>query len=200
MNELQQNRYDTLLRRVGGLIGPGSKAGEILGEVFPMLDVETDKGDLQLLGQTYSCMGGGEQTGAAGEAPRAQLINPANSGMLITITKVQIATLATATIRYGRRDIPISATIATQIFRDFRVPIVNLPVGSIHEVSSVALANATGQFRLLGNTPYDLIDPNAVAILAPGTGFEIGTGTLVATIHYTFWWRERVAERSELNI
>ncbi len=44
--ELQQNRYDQLIRRVGGIIGPGSKVVEALGELFPVIDVENVPGEL----------------------------------------------------------------------------------------------------------------------------------------------------------
>lgn len=200
MNELQQNRYDTLLRRVGGLIGPGSKAGEILSEVFPMIDIEGIKGELQLLGQTYTCMGGGVITGDPGESPRAQLFNPADSNVLLTLTSVMVSHTATDIVRYGRRDIALAASVDTQIFTDFRNPVANLPVGEINQLSSVALANATGQFRLLSNTPFYLKNSNDLAILPPNTGWEIGLVLATASLHYTFFWRERVAELSELNV
>ena len=42
MSQLQQSRYDQLLRRVGDLKGPGSKVNDVLHELFPMFDLTVD--------------------------------------------------------------------------------------------------------------------------------------------------------------
>lgn len=199
MSELQQNRYDRLVRRVGGMIGPGSKVNEVLAEVFPSIDVEPSRGELMLLGDQAICMGGGVITGAVGEAPRASLFNPDGSNVLITITGVEVSVVATATIRYGRRDSALAATISTQIFRDYRLAAGAGPVGLISQLSSVAFASATGQFRVASNVRIMLEPENSIAVLPPNTGFEIGSAAVTGTLHYTFFWRERVAEESELN-
>jgi len=197
--EIQQNRYDQTLRRVAGMIGPGSKVSEVLSELFPMFDVEPTAGELLLLGGYRTCFGGGTITGAAGEAPRAQLFNPADSSILITITKVQVSASTAVVMRYGRRDVQIAATIQTQIFRDFRQPVTPQPVGEVSQLSSLTQANATGQFLTAANVLNELTDANDVAVLAPNTGFEIGTNVNTSKLHYTFFWRERTAEPSELN-
>lgn len=199
-DEIQQTRYDRMVRRVTGIIGPGSKVAQVITELFPMINVEDPPPELLLLGGTIPSFGGGTITGAAGEAPRAQLFNPANSGRLVTLTDVYFATLATTTVRWGVTTPAIGVTITTQTSLDTRLFTPARPTAQIRQTSSAALASATGQTRLLADTPLHLHNANGVAILRPGTGFEIGISLLTGIIHYTFYWRERDAEASELNL
>ncbi len=101
MSELQQSRYDQLLRRVGDLKGPGSKASEILTEVFPTFDVEGYQGELQALNRRVLGIGASTILGAAGELAKIQLFNPAGSGLLITVTSVTFSATTTQDMRYG---------------------------------------------------------------------------------------------------
>jgi len=199
-DEIQQNRYDQLLRRVGGLIGPGAKVAEVLSELFPMFDVENVPGELLILGGTRICIGGGSITSAAAEAPRMQLFNPVDSGNLITLTSLIVSRAALGIIRFGPVTVPLATGIGTETFRDMRLALQDRPVGEIRTESSVALADATGQFRIPDSVPYTLEDENGVVVLPPGTGFEIGLASLQATIFTSWFWRERVAEPSELNL
>ena len=199
MTDLQQSRYDQLLRRVGDLKGPGSKVNDVLSELFPTIDVENIPGELLALAGIDICFGGGTIVGAAGEAPRASLENPAESGKLVTLTRVYFSTVNTGIIRWGIRTVSLGGAIGTELFRDTRKILPQQPTAQVHQLSSVALANATNQVRILANTPLILNDENGIAVLAPGTNFEIGHGTNTATIVYGFNWRERIAEPSELN-
>ncbi len=198
--EVQQTRWDRLVRRVSGSIGPGSRVSETLTELFPVLDVENVPGELLLLGGTAPCFGGGTISSAAGESPTAQLFNPADSGHLVTVTSVIFATNNDATLRYGLGLIALGTAISTQLFRDTRRILPALPVAQVRQRSAVAQANATMQSRLLANAGIQIADENGVCFLAPGTGFEIGIPSLAATIFYGFNWRERPVEESELSL
>ncbi len=199
MTELQQNRYDALLRRVGDLKGPGSKVNDVLEELFPTFDVENLPAELYVLGRIDLCMGGGFVNNVAAQAGRGQIFNPAGSGKVMTVTQAGISTTAAVIVRWGRRDTALTTHLQTQIFRDVRHPIVNLPTGQIRSQTSVALANANGQTHLLASTPFVLKDPNGLAVLTEGTGFEIGSALVNDDVTFYFYWRERVAEPSELN-
>ena len=202
MTEIQQGRYDALLRRVGDLKGPGSKVNDVLEELFPIFDVENLPPELYILGLTDLCFGGSALTSAAGESARGQLFNPAGSGKVLTITQVAFATDATSVTRWGRLDTVLTTHSQTQLFRDTRkaaTGVLNLPSGEIRQQSSAAFANATGQTRVLSNTAFVLKDPNGVAVLGPGTGLEIGTAARQSTASFYFYWKERIAEPSETN-
>jgi len=199
--EIQQNRYDALLRRVGDLKGPGSKVSEVLAELFPVFDVENLPGELFLLSGTLLAFGGGGGTGAATQAVTGMLHNPADSGTLITLTNVHSSVDATNVMRWG---IGTGTTgfsdLGTTTPRDTRVFTPAVPVGRVLRRIDTTLATGTNQVQLLANTDIDLHDENGIAILAPSMHFQIGSAALVQTGIFTFVWRERPAEPSELNL
>ena len=202
MSEIQIGRYDALLRRVADLKGPGSKVNDVLEELFPCFNVEELPAELYILAQTDLCFGGGRTDGIVAQAGRAQLFNPEGSGKILTITQVGFSVGALGTTRWGRRDTPLTTELQTQLFRDTRKQkgaVLNLPVGQIRIQTSVALANATGQTFVPSVTPFTLEDENGVMVLGPNTGFEIGTNSTNQQATFYFYWRERVAEPSEIN-
>jgi len=198
-SEIQQNRYDRLLRRVAGIIGPGSKVSEVLTELFPVIDVESVPSELLILSGTNVAFGGGTVTGAVGESPKMGLFNPAGSGAIMTLTDVRVSTSSGGTtVRWGLNSNQLATGISTQTFIDTRHPVGQLPTGEISSESAVALASATGQSRLPNSTPYHIDAKNDVAILRPGIGFEIGLLSTNSVIHAVFYWRERPMESSEV--
>ena len=198
--EVQQTRWDRTIRRVSGSIGPGSRVSETISELFPMIDVERVPGELLVLGGTGICSGGGTLKAEVAEVVSAQLFNPAGSNSLVTITKVYVAFLATANVRWGTTSVPRGTVISTQRFRDTRRIPPALPVAQVSQDSDVALASGINQTRLIADTTLKLEDENGVAVLAPGSGFEIGANVSENTIFYSFYWRERPAEESELQL
>ncbi len=199
-NEIQQTRYDRLLRRVSGIIGPGSKVGEVLTELFPVLDVESVPGELLRLSNTFIAFGGTQLAGAAGSSPRVQIFNPIDSGNIITVSHFEVASSTIDTIRYGVDIIPLTTAPGLQVHRDLRSLPPILPVGQIRTDITVALAPATGLIRVVANDNNVVEDPNGIAVLVPGSGFQVGSSLRAATIWVTFFWRERAAQPSELSL
>jgi len=198
--ELQQNRYDAILRRVGDLKGGGAKVSEVLAELFPVFDVEDLPGELFILGGTALGFGGGRIVAAAGQVPTIQLFNPADSSKLVTITRVIFACINNTVVNWGVTNtvLPV-AGIGTETARDTRSFPTPRPSAQIRQISSVVVSTATGVTRTPLNVPFVLDDPNGVAVLREGSGFEIGSPTAATEIFVTFSWRERTAEPSELN-
>lgn len=198
--EIQQNRYDQLVRRVGGIIGPGSKVSEVLAELFPMIDVENVPGELLILGQTDICVGTSSFTSAAAEFPNIGIFNPAASGKIATVTQVLVTSGPAATINVGHTATELGTTVNTEVFRDLRKGFANRPVVRVSQESSATGANANWQAVILGLTIWKLEDPNGVAVLAPGTGIEVSSDQAQSLIRASFAWRERAAETSELEL
>lgn len=198
-SEIQQNRYDRLMRRVAGIIGPGSKVSEVLTELFPMIDVEGNRGELQLLGGTLLGMGAQDVLSLAAEFSAIQLFNPVGSSKIITITSVYVSASATQRIRFARDTTTLTDGIATEVARDLRQIVTSRPVGQMFSQSSAGGINANMQFRVLENDTLHLHDENGVAVLPPGTGLSLGATAAQTSLTATFFWRERVAETSELN-
>lgn len=200
MTEIQQNRYDQLLRRVADLKGPGSKVNDVLEELFPVIDVEQVPGELLLLGGTRLCMGAALTTADALEVPSAQVFNPVGSGFLITVTDFYVAQLNVSNIRWARTATALTSGIGTEIFRETRLAATESPVGEMRTDSTVALVDANGITRELANRPVHITAKNGLMILAPGQGMSVGSEQIAGQVQVTFYWRERVAEPSELSL
>jgi len=196
---IQQSRYDALLRRVGDLKGPGSKVNDALSELFPMFDVENVPGELFFLMGTILGHGGAKVAAGAALAPRIQVFNPAGSGKIVTVTSVLLTTGSTENVRGTVENAPLTTATAVELSRDGRRPPSSRTTSQIRQDATAAFTDATIQFSLQADTPFLLSDPNGLAVLPPGFGYEWGNGSVLSTLAASFWWRERVAEPSELN-
>lgn len=200
MTEIQQNRYDQVIRRVTNVVGGGSQVNDTLNELFPVVDVERVPGELLLLGGTQLGQGGTIVTGAAATAPHIQLFNPVDSTKLVTVTTVVISVGQTVTVRANVNQIALVTGIGVESSRDGRTPVTTRPVAQIRTRLSGVLTDAQIQWSMLANEPLILTDPNGLAVLPPGSGYEFGNGLVDTDLQVNYWWRERVAEPSELNL
>ena len=78
MTEIQQGRYDALVRRVADLKGPGSKVNDMLEELFPVFDVEKLPSELYRLANIDLCFGGAGIAGVAAQSAALTLGNKLN--------------------------------------------------------------------------------------------------------------------------
>ena len=131
MTQLQQNRYDQLLRRVADLKGPGSKVNDVLTELFPMIDVENPPAELLVLMGSRIAIGSINQP-----APGALLFeqhmlsNPVGSGAIITLLEcVTSCSNTNQRIGYGLTQNTLAGT-ALEAFTDGRA----FPDGTIGKV------------------------------------------------------------------
>lgn len=198
--EVQQTRWDRIIRRVSGSIGPGSRVGETLSELFPVVDVERVPGELLFLGGTILGFGGVTQPLVAAQIPKVQLFNPAESNALVTITSVLIRASATIRVFFTNESVARPTAATSERFRDSRGGIVTQPVAEVRRESSVTAVPAIGIANVIANEQLILDDPNGIVVLAPNSGFVVGADRIGIELTVTFFWRERPAEQSELNL
>jgi len=199
MANINQNRWDQLVRRVASIVGPGSKVNNTIGDLFPMLDVENLPGELYLLAGTRLGYGGAQQVGAAGERPRVQLFNPTDSGVIVTLTTVLLSNPNTTDVRYVQTATAESTNTNNQRVRDTRLGFNTETTAQVRAASDAALLAATGEFRIFASTPFILTDPNGIVVLGPGTGLTFNAEAVASILSANFWWRERTAEQAELQ-
>lgn len=197
MAELQQNRYDQLIRRVGGIIESGSMVSETISELFPMIDVERVPGELLFLNGTRLGIGSVFQTQVAGQVAIGQLFNPADSGMIVTLSTCIITTTSTQRLEWEVGNVAFGSSLGNNILRDTRSGPAVITVAEVRGANQVATLTGHGQIRVVGDRPLTLNDQNAVAVLFPGSGFAVGCTLVNTDIEVNFFWRERVFERSE---
>jgi len=198
--EVQQTRWDRLIRRVSGSIGPGSRVSETISELFPVIDVERVPGELLLLSGTAICHGAASVLGAAGELPNMILFNPIGSGNIITVTQVAVRAAAADTIRFEVSQATLGARVTTERFREGRlISATSLPVGQVRSFSNPSQIAQQVAIRADGVSSAFVKDDNGIAVLSPDTKLVVAGTTVATTITVTFWWRERPAEASELQ-
>jgi len=196
VTELQQNRYDALLRRVGDLKGPGSKVNDVLQELFPTIDVENVPGELLFLMATKIGWASTGKAPTAGKKAGVQLFNPAGSGHLLTVSTMWISGDATQNFTWGIVITALGTNTGVPRLRDGRIGVGPSGITQLR-TSADAVSLVSGQARLLAGTTLPITDPNSVAVLSPGTGLSV-IGAVDGIINVSFAYRERVAEPSEL--
>lgn len=200
MSEIQQNRYDQLLRRVCDLKGPGSKVSWAVGDVLPTIDVEQTPPELLALSGTRIASGLLVlAAGGAGNFSRAQLFNPAGSNAVIRVTRIFVSSENASNFTMGITSTELTASTGTEATLDGRLT----GEGTIGQVQGANNAAVVTQF------PYQQkihvargvpIDFDVGPVLTPGTGLEIDQQTANLDMFVSFVWTERVAQPSELNL
>lgn len=200
MSTIQQNRYDQLVRRVTGAIGPGSKVNETISELFPMLDVENLPPELFVLSGTALAFRSTDITAAAGLENASQLANPTGSGKLITVTSVSVNTNVTSAVNFTLIPGLLASSNGFGEFRDRRAEgsSPGAAVGNTR-IETGLVVNAGMTIRTSANAPIPISDPNGICVLAPGDNLTIGTPDTARRLTVAYFWRERVAEQSELS-
>lgn len=196
-NELQTARYDNLVRRLGGLLGPGSKVTETLGELFPVLETENLPAELMFLGGWTLGMNTVIVNPTVGETSRAQVFNPVGSGKIAVLTDVFI-TGSTANLNFQVNETPFPVLV-TGVTRDTHA---GMDTGTALATGPLSTGNtpAAGRLSVLNTTMLHWTGKeNSLAVLAPGSGLEIGTASDNLSLSCTFFWRERIALPSELS-
>jgi len=199
--EVQQTRWDRIVRRVSGSIGPGSRVSETLSELFPVLDVERVPPELLILGGTHMAQGRTDEVGIAANVQQAMLRNPGQSGTIITLTRITVQSSTPQDIFLG----PTLNTFANAnpvAFVDTRIfGAGNNPVGQV--LDGIALVSAPDFYRMRSGaaSAYEVYEPQAaIAVLGPGTAYAVSGSSLNTQMSVTFDWRERPAEESELSL
>jgi len=198
--EVQQTRWDRIIRRVSGSIGPGSRVSETLSELFPMVDVEQVPGELLILGGTQLAFGGFSLAASVGEINKWQLVNPADSGNLVILEKVIYTSAANEEIRWDITSTLFGAAANTQRVLDVRIGVDQLPVARVNFDQAAGGTNLTGIAAVTADVSFVLENENPIAILAPATAFQISGTTQNVASKIAFYWRERPALESELSL
>lgn len=196
--EVQQTRWDRLIRRVSGSIGPGSRVSETISELFPVLDVENVPAELLFLSGTKVAWGAVVLGASAGNTNHHQLFNPAGSGHVLTLTTIIVSTVGSAaTWEAQLQNTPLTTDVGNSVVRDTRQGVAVNAVGQMRSVQQAAGLPAFMSIRQGANVAFLITDPNGLAVLFPGTGYTVAPADLNIPTNVSFWWRERVFESSE---
>ena len=200
MTEIQQNRWDRLVRRAANVVGGGSQVNDTLNELFPVLDVENVPGELLALMQTDLGFCSAALAGVAAQRNHHQLFNPVGSNALIVVTTVTFQSTGTAVVmfRFSNFIGALGTLAGNERRRDTRAGTLASIVAQQRTATDITNGGLDYRVQGIGSGSTTLTDPNGIAVLFPGTGLtisaeETNTGTTVS-----FMWRERVFEPAEL--
>ena len=197
--EVQQNRWDQLIRRASGSIGPGSRVAETIAELFPMFDVENMPAELLFLSGTKIAMGASLLGASVAENNHHQLFNPADSGHLLTLTDVYLSTVTASGVMLWEASLasaPLTTDVGNNPLRDTRLGVAQLPVGQIRNDQSAGGVATQLSFRV-ENPPFHIQPKNSIAVLFPGTGITFVSEIVNFDSSVSFFWRERAFLQSE---
>ena len=199
MAEIQQNRWDRIIRRVTGSVGTRSHVSESLSELFPVIDVERVPGELLVLGGTRLAHGGAVLVASPGNRGKIQLFNPAESNHLVTVTRILIRSAVTGALRVAMDAAARTNDSTAARYRDTRLGITQLPVAKVRSENTATAIAGIVQLFTIADVQLDIRDENGVAVLAPGTGISFGPDLINTAVSGSFFWREREALPSELQ-
>ncbi len=197
-NDLQTARYDGLIRRVGGLLGGGSKVTETLSELFPMIDCENLPAELLFLAGWKTAFTTKSVGATVGQTSRMGIFNPLGSGLIVVVTDVFLDTAVDVGIAFTTSSTALTDDNFSGAPRDTRGGVA---VNTGAKVGQQQTGNTVQRGRIVtnSNVTFQHTAKNGLAVLRPGTGWEYGTIADNLLLSATFFWRERVALSSELN-
>ena len=197
MTEIQQNRWDRLVRRVAGIVGGGSQVNDTLNELFPTIDVENVPGELLALANMRLGWVSGLLAASAAERNHHQIFNPEGSGTLIVITRVVAFCSVTSIFRFSNFIGQLPTLAGNERPRDTRRGTLAEMTAQHRTDQSAVSGGLDFQMISLANTMQVLEDRNGISILFPGTGLTVSNQTLDIDSTVSFMWRERAFEPSE---
>jgi len=164
-----------------------------------MFDVENVPMELMFLNRNVPAMASTLLAGVAAEIPKIQVFNPADSGHLVTVTSVWISVETDSFIEMDLTNVALTTSVATKV-RDTRAGFQTLSLAELRSESSAGGIPTSWGSELEALKPLHIDDQNGIAVLAPGTGLSVDTAETNRALRVSFFWRERVAEPSELNL
>lgn len=197
MTEIQQNRWDRLVRRVAGIVGGGSQVNDTLNELFPTIDVENVPGELLALANMRLGWVSGLLVASVAERNHHQIFNPVNSGTLVVITQVSSFSSVTSIFRFSNFIGALPTLAGNERARDTRRGVLSELTAQHRTDQSTVSGGLDFQVIAPANTPNVVKDENAISILFPGTGLTVTNQTLNIDSTVSFMWRERAFEPSE---
>jgi len=172
---------------------------DALGELFPFIDMESQIAELVFLSDTKRGITTSQLNASVGNLNHHQLFNPVGSANLVILTRVDIRLATGQLFEFDVAALPLTNISANHRLRDTRDSLTAQPVGQVRDVQQAAGLPAVGSIIVQAGVNLTIEDSNGLFVLAPGTGVTFATTVANTTGQVMFWWRERVAQLSELQ-
>jgi hypothetical protein len=194
-NQLLAQRYNAYASRLLG-IAEGKGISQVAPEVMPIVDLETDKAELEVLRNVFPFIGTLERTAAgAGQFSQVGVFNPSteDSPLIVVITRIVATCFVTSRFEIRQFTPQTFDSAAAMAALDLRVP-----RGSKAQIVGFHANPANGvkvmDFALLTNTSLVL---ETRFVLRPQTGIFAGTSASNQSALASFQGYERPARPEE---
>jgi len=189
VSQIQTGRYGDLLRRFLGMKGVTEVAGELSPEISAVFILENDRPEWLFLKGEKLCSASFFIALNAGLPSAARLRNPAGSGVMAVIQRLEVSTQAGATLIEERNtDQGNLAAVLPTVTRDTRLPVLNASAC----IQSVANVGSSGEaFFSQRNLPDVPLVNASPFILLPGFQIQVSSTTNNIQLRGDWQWRER---------
>lgn len=170
---------------------------DALGELFPTIDVENVPGELLALQATTLGWCSSELLAMAAVRNHHQLFNPADSNVLLVVTRVSVFAAAATSFRFSNFIGALTVLAGNERRRDTRAGVLESIVAQQRTAQDVVNGGLDYRLTFISGNSISLNDRNGIAVLFPGTGLTVTSQTLNIDSTVAFMWRERVFEESE---
>jgi len=204
VSKIEIGRYSELLRRTLGMKGQQTVAADLSPEVSPTIQLEgSEDQEWDFLKGVRQCSWAEQVAANAGAAGQGQLRNPPGSGVLATLTRIEMGCLAVQQFRivFNRSTADLANTALT-VARDGRWQ----PTAISQQSALIAtFQNAVGSVPTGAGVIY--FTPRAVnspaiyqtqVILPPGSNLHFGGSDANLIMYFSVEWRERQIPALEL--
>jgi len=198
MTEIQQNRWDRLIRRTAGIVGGGSQVNDTLNELFPMIDVENLNAELSLFIGWQLGLCSSELGALAANLNHMQLFNPVDSNKIMVVERVDFRSSTGQQIEFTTSTVALTNDVGNVIPRDTRQGVVAPLATENRNVQQVGGLPQIGLITIQAAIVFTLAEKLGLFVLAPGTGITFATTVVNTSFNVNWFWRERVAEPAEL--
>jgi len=197
VSKIEVGRWGELLKRISGIAGAFSVAGEISPEVSPTMQLEDlADADYLFLKSVRLCAAGRPIVAAAGFTSKFRLRNPATSGVVAVVRGLEIGALNAAINVIGalnQQTVDFSTSILTTAM-DTRWGTTGglnqtaLIFSSANDEATVPAGDQIFDMRLDADTPWPY--PWQIPLL-PGSALDFGTTSANLNIRGWVRWTER---------
>lgn len=169
-----------------------------LTELFPMIDMENLTTELLGLAGWRLGWQSTERPAAPGLFSSSQIFNPEGSGQIIVVTQLTFfSNVVNEFFAVEITDTALATAAIPGLPRDGRFGTARR---SLAEFRSSDTGPVGGGLQWQFTTEQSVIrDDNGLVVLTPGTGLSIGPVLQNRRMTVNYFWRERIAEPSELN-
>jgi|SRR5215510_6553936 len=169
-NEVSLPQWQQVIRRVFGLTGPGGNVPSIAPEIQPIVVLQPDLPEFRWLRREVPWAARRGNSGGAATLPTLGFINPAGSGTLVVLERMELSCL------------PLAAQSSIIVSLDTEANVVGNTPGGVSGATNIS-ARDTRVTQVAGSgTPAAVVRFGPVAAPAAGFGLREYVTATVATV------------------